>query len=312
MNFDNAASTEISALARWLQNGDDSPINARLLSLNHPSLHPTAHSTDGLSQDAQKASRMCEEVFGMFDKPEPSLVGNMARDLTLKSSAAGSSALSSTSSPVDDDSDGTSVSSMPSLSAATSVTDDTIATNEVLPYNLAQNAVATHGHAADPDADLPPQQRPVNHHPVLETDQHLQCPFFFLDCTFQSCDARTWKVHCQSHLKNCTPPAAVRCTCCNLQCDGWQHYLRHVVEAHRGQLLSTQEPDGEFVVHLRQKGAITMAEYQVIIEAGHVRGKHPNFSIPHDKKLEERRLANKDLPSRSRYLQESMHRYYAQ
>ncbi|TKX24065.1 hypothetical protein C1H76_3633 [Elsinoe australis] len=265
MNFDNAASTEISALARWLQNGDDSPINARLLSLNHPSLHPTAHSTDGLSQDAQKASRMCEEVFGMFDKPEPSLVGNMARDLTLKSSAAGSSALSSTSSPVDDDSDGTSVSSMPSLSAATSVTDDTIATNEVLPYNLAQNAVATHGHAADPDADLPPQQRPVNHHPVLETDQHLQCPFFFLDCTFQSCDARTWK-----------------------------------------------EPDGEFVVHLRQKGAITMAEYQVIIEAGHVRGKHPNFSIPHDKKLEERRLANKDLPSRSRYLQESMHRYYAQ
>ncbi|PSK40168.1 hypothetical protein B9Z65_8108 [Elsinoe australis] len=231
MDFDNAASTEISALARWLQNGDGSPINARLLSLNHSSFHPTAHSTDGLSQDAQKASRMCEEVFGMFDKPEPSLVGNMARDLALKSSAAGSSALSSTSSPVDGDIDGTSVSSMPSLSAATSVTDDTIATNEVLPYNLAQNAVATHGHAADPDANLPPQQRP--------------------------------------------------------------------------------EPDGEFVVHLRQKGAITMAEYQVIIEAGHVRGKHPNFSIPHDKKLEERRLASKDLPSRSRYLRESVHRYYA-
>ncbi|OAL54586.1 hypothetical protein IQ07DRAFT_501161, partial [Pyrenochaeta sp. DS3sAY3a] len=100
--------------------------------------------------------------------------------------------------------------------------------------------------------------------PNQERTPVWECSFWFLSCSYISCDQEEWKTHCLSHFRGEEPPKSVQCPLCdefNYEGDnGWKswNYRQEHVTTHYllGHTLRTSRPDFRLFRHLWQKRLI--------------------------------------------------------
>jgi hypothetical protein len=99
----------------------------------------------------------------------------------------------------------------------------------------------------------------------------FECTFWFLSCGFASNEHDEWRHHCLSHFRGEEPPRYVRCPLCNdfehYGANGWiawDYRQNHLASHHRGQTLTTSQPDFHLFQHLWRKRLISDQELKTL------------------------------------------------
>ncbi|KAF2221551.1 hypothetical protein BDZ85DRAFT_18361 [Elsinoe ampelina] len=104
--------------------------------------------------------------------------------------------------------------------------------------------------------------------PVGDQVLHMQCPFYFLDCSMHFTDRNAWEDHCQNHLKRASPPTIMTCVHCQTS-DSWDNYLKHLWWKHKGHGKLAEVPfDKRLLMTLLKKRIIEVSVYQELLNNG--------------------------------------------
>jgi hypothetical protein len=129
---------------------------------------------------------------------------------------------------------------------------------------------------------------------VLVRPQHAcrapvyECTFWFLRCSYISCNLDEWHTHCLSHFHGEEPPRSVRCPLCEWKLLGddahiaWDRRMDHIAYEHfqRGQTLKTSQPDFGLFHHLWNKRLIDDQDLKELKGGNHNLARPPlNFTV---------------------------------
>ncbi|KAG8627350.1 hypothetical protein KVT40_004833 [Elsinoe batatas] len=282
-----------SAIDQWQFDFTDGPITERLLwpiPLGSTSPTPSIGGEDirFVSPHARPVLEWCDELFGDNDNA----VDN--KNDSSPQQTDQSTAVPNTTLPANDD--GTAMAkrpddqiskpdsdSMPSLDLSiASRTEDSVSTGDIRAENMRQTALAQAGPPSDPTL-------------------HMQCPFYFLDCSMHFTKYSDWKDHCNSHLKRASPPTSMSCAHCQTSAP-WDHHLAHLWRGHKGyHNLSAIPFDKRLLMTLLKKRIIDVSEYQILLNDGKLEHrKGAPLALMHNPAQELRRRDGKDRPHAAR------------